>query len=147
VTLVAEDGTPVPRGEAGEIAVCSAYLASGYSNDPDRTRERFLARADGSVFYRTGDRGRFDADGRLPFLGRSDSVAKIRGYRVELLAVQAAVSRHPAVREAAVVAREDVPGERRIVAYVVPSGQPPTAGALRGFLREELPEYMLPAVV
>ena len=145
LVLLDEEGTPVRDGESGEIGVRSRYLATGYLNDLALTRERFVPEEDGTVLYRTGDRGRFGPNGCLEFLGRNDSLVKIRGYRVELLAVEAALSRHPSVRKAAVVAREETPGERLIVAYVVSNGEQSTARELRAFLRGELPEYMIPS--
>jgi len=95
--------------------------------------------------YRTGDRARYGADGNLEFLGRVDQQVKVRGYRIELGEIEVALSRHPAVREAVVLARQDVPGEKRLASYIVASRQPaPTTAELREFLLETLPEYMVP---
>jgi acyl carrier protein len=95
--------------------------------------------------YRTGDRARFLPDGDIQFLGRLDHQVKIRGFRIELGEVEVALSQHPGVREAVVVAREDVPGQKRLVAYVVGKKGMPGTSDLRGFLKEKLPEYMVPS--
>ncbi|HEY0605397.1 MAG TPA: amino acid adenylation domain-containing protein [Herpetosiphonaceae bacterium] len=110
-------------GELGEIYVRSPYLAQGYGGDPSRTGERFLlnpltGRAEDRV-YRTADLGRYLPDGSVVFAGRADHQVKIRGFRIEPAEVKAAIERHPDVREVVVVAREDMPGEKRLVAYVV----------------------------
>jgi hypothetical protein len=95
--------------------------------------------------YRTGDRARYGADGNLEFLGRIDHQVKVRGYRIELGEIEVALCRHPGVREAVVLARDDIAGEKRLVGYVVPSRQPaPAAAELREFLLGSLPEYMVP---
>ncbi len=146
VSLLDEAGSPVSAGQEGEIAVRSRYLASGYSNDPRRTAEKFLSQPDGSILYRTGDRGRFRPDGTLLFLGRTDSQVKIRGHRVELDAVAAAVESHPEVRTAVVVARADSAGNQRLVAYVVAQAEAtPVESRLREFLSEKLASYAIPS--
>ncbi|HLX07807.1 MAG TPA: condensation domain-containing protein, partial [Thermoanaerobaculia bacterium] len=148
----------VAAGIEGELVVGGAGLARGYLGDAARTAERFVpdpfGAAAGQRLYRTGDRVRRDATGVLWFAGRLDEQVKIRGYRVEPGEVEAALGRHPGVREAAVVAREDRPGERRLVAYVVgtagavgPAGAvAPAAEELRRFLGEWLPAALVPAV-
>ncbi len=119
VLLVDEQGSPVPSGSEGEITVRSRYLAVGYANDAPLTAIKFQAQADGTVVFRTGDRGCFRPDGSLGFLGRTDSQAKIRGYRVELDHIAQAVELHPDVRTAVVVACGDSGGNDRLVAYIV----------------------------
>jgi acyl carrier protein len=139
---------PVPVGVAGELYIAGAGVARGYLNRPEMTAQKFLAdpfRGGGERMYRTGDRGRFLPDGQIQFLGRFDDQVKIRGFRIELGEVEAALCRHPEVLEAVVVAREDVPGQKRLVAYVVGREAMPGRSDLRGFLKEKLPEYMVPS--
>jgi amino acid adenylation domain-containing protein len=141
-------GRPAPVGVPGELYIGGEGVARGYRNRPELTAEKFLPDpfAGAGRMYRTGDLVRYRPDGALEFLGRLDNQVKVRGYRIELGEVEAALVRHPAVREAAVVVREDAPGDRRLVGYVTarPDGAP-AAAALRPFLKERLPEYMVPA--
>lgn len=138
---------PVPRGEPGELVIAGEGLAHGYL-DPVLTAERFVPDpfqgVAGARMYRTGDRVRLNADGQLEFLGRVDQQVKIRGHRIELGEIEAALGRCPGVEDGVVIAREDEPGDRRLVAYVVAS-EPLAPEALRSQLRDVLPEYMLPA--
>jgi acyl carrier protein len=127
-------------GELGEIAVRSPHLAAGYLGDEALTREKFTG-----DLYRTGDLGRYLPDGEVEFVARADSQVKIRGFRIELGEIESALTRHPEVREAVVVARADRSGEKRLVAYVVPrDGAAPATSELQDFLLGRLPEYMVP---
>jgi amino acid adenylation domain-containing protein len=141
---------PLPVGVAGELYIGGDGLARGYLNHSDLTAEKFLPNpfsdAPGARLYRTGDLARYLADGNLEFLGRVDHQVKIRGLRIELGEIESVLGQHPAVREGVVLAREDVPGDRRLVAYVIP-GHDSAASAheLRGFLKQKLPDYMVPS--
>lgn len=148
IILVGEGGLPVASGQAGEIAVRSRFLADGYANDPDLTRARFVPQTDGTVLFRTRDQGRFREDGCLLFLGRTDSLVKIRGYRVEPEAVEAVLARHERVSHSTVVVRELVPGEPSLAAYVVPcAGVILTAAELRTYLAGALPVHSVPSSI
>lgn len=139
-------------GELGEIYVRSPHLARGYLDDEALTRERFLTNpftnlADDRL-YRTGDLGRYLPDGQVEFVGRSDQQIKSRGFRVELGEIESFLLQHHGIKEAVVLAREDEPGQRRLVAYVVPAQEPaPTSTSIRSLLRAKLPDYMVPAVI
>jgi surfactin family lipopeptide synthetase A len=150
VYLLDEWGQPVPIGVPGELYLGGVGLARGYLHRPELTAQKFLPDpfvADGTArLYRTGDRARYLADGSIEFLGRLDQQVKVRGYRIEPGEIEAALRRHPALQEAVVVAREDVPGEKRLVAYVaVGERVAPSARELRDFLGQTLPGYMIPA--
>ena len=141
---------PVPIGAAGEISIGGVGLARGYVGDPEKTAEKFIpnpfSRELGARLYQTGDRARYLADGTVEFLGREDGQVKIRGFRVELGEIETALSQHPSVREAVAVAPKVKAGSRMLVAYVVPEpGEEPASGELRAFLRERLPDYMIPS--
>ncbi|AKT41199.1 MupA/Atu3671 family FMN-dependent luciferase-like monooxygenase [Chondromyces crocatus] len=161
---------PVPVGVAGELYIGGDGVAGGYLNRPELTEARFIANPfgvgeEGARLYRTGDRVRYLPDGRVEFLGRLDAQVKLRGFRIELGEIEVLLEAHPAVKEAAVVVREDVPGDRRLVAYVVPERGAEPGGArgslaasgagsaavvtevLRAALRDRLPDYMVPSVI
>jgi amino acid adenylation domain-containing protein len=149
-------GEPVPVGVPGELYIGGNGLARGYLNRPDLTAERFVpnpfGERSGERLYRTGDLARWLSDGVIEFLGRVDYQVKIRGYRIELGEVEAALEEHRRVQEAVVVVREDEPGDKRLVAYLVPQQEGVPAAEqwvpeVRRWLREKLPEYMVPSAV
>ncbi|HEU5188161.1 MAG TPA: amino acid adenylation domain-containing protein [Methylomirabilota bacterium] len=150
VVLLDEGGRPVAAGETGEIAVRSAYLAMGYWKQPALTAARFVAepgRPD-TRLYRTGDLGRLRADGMLEMLGRRDGHSKVRGQRVEVAEVEAALLALSGVAEAVVLVREDEPGAARLVAYLVPQlTRTLNASELRRALAPRLPDVMVPSAL
>jgi acyl carrier protein len=136
---------PVPVGVPGELYLGGEGLARGYLNRPEMTAMRFIPNpfAAGRL-YKTGDLVRYLADGRLEYLGRSDHQIKLRGFRIELGEVEAVLRKHPQIRENIVLVREDQPGDRRLIAYLVTNEEIPI-GDLRAFLRMKLPDYMIPS--
>lgn len=141
---------PTPVGVPGELYVGGAGLARGYLNRPELTAERFIPHTfspePGARLYRSGDLARRLPSGDLEYLGRADQQVKIRGFRIEPSEIEAALCRHPSVREALVVPREDTPGEQRLVAYVVPCpGRAVVSRELRRALKSSLPDFMVPA--
>ncbi|HET8773661.1 MAG TPA: amino acid adenylation domain-containing protein, partial [Thermoanaerobaculia bacterium] len=137
-------GNPVPAGVVGEICIGGAGVARGYWKRAELTAERFVESGFGRL-YRTGDLGRWRADGNIEFAGRNDDQVKLRGQRIELGEIEAQLSRHERVREAVVIAREDEPGEKRLVAYVTRvSAEAIGAEELRAHLGKVLPQYMVP---
>jgi natural product biosynthesis luciferase-like monooxygenase protein/amino acid adenylation domain-containing protein len=140
---------PTPAGVAGEVCIAGSGVGGGYLNRAEQTAERFIADPfgePGAKMYRTGDRARFLADGTIEFMGRADTQVKVRGFRVEVEEVEAALRRETSIAEAAVVARRDDVGENRLVAYCVTTDGALDAAALRVALRRALPEYMVPSL-
>ncbi|AFZ11270.1 amino acid adenylation domain protein [Crinalium epipsammum PCC 9333] len=160
---------PVPVGVLGELHIGGAGLSRGYLNRPELTAEKFIsnpfltsplqgegnitppsllgkwAGGLGSYLYKTGDLARYLPDGTIEFFGRIDHQVKIRGFRIELGEIEAVLSQHPEVKQVVVIAREDNPGDKRIVAYIIPNVETLHTNSLRGFLKEKLPEYMIPS--
>ncbi len=150
VYLLDDQLQPVSVGESGELYVGGAGLARGYLNRPELTAEKFISNPfDSSTrLYKTGDLARTLPDGNLEFLGRIDHQVKIRGFRIELGEIETTIVQHSQVREAVVVASEDRSGDLRLVAYLVPINQATLdLNELRAFLKERLPEYMLPSIL
>lgn len=142
---------PVPIGVSGEICIGGDALARGYLNDPGITGEKFIpdpfCATVGARLYKTGDIGRFRADGNIEFQGRRDHQIKLRGFRIELGEVNQVLKRHPAVRDCISVLRDDFPGERRIVCYCAMADGSVSQRALFEFLGDSLPEHMLPSAI
>jgi amino acid adenylation domain-containing protein len=141
---------PAPIGIAGELYIGGDGLARGYLNRPELTAERFIpdpfSRKSDVRLYKTGDLARYRPDGNIELLGRIDHQVKIRGFRIELGEIEEVLRQHPEVREAVVVARKDFSGNKRLVAYIVATQrQPPVINNLRNYLKEKLPEHMLPS--
>src|ERR1019366_6288331 len=141
---------PVPIGVIGELYIGGAGVARGYLNRPELSKERFLpdpfSSQSGARLYKTGDVARYRNDGILEYLGRVDNQVKVRGYRIELGEIEATLASEPRGKSCAVVVREDEPGNKQLVGYVIPRGDSsPTAEDLREFLKQKLPEYMTPA--
>ena len=143
---------PVPVGVGGELYIGGDGLSRGYFGRPELTAERFIPHpfsdTPGARLYRTGDLCRYLPDGAVEFLGRVDHQVKVRGFRVELGEIEAALAQHPEVREAVALAQEERPGALRINAYVIaPRGATATGGELRDYLKEHVPDYMVPSAV
>ncbi|MFP5273889.1 amino acid adenylation domain-containing protein [Coleofasciculus sp.] len=141
---------PVPIGVPGELHIASVGLARGYLNRPDLTQEKFIPNSLGNELgerlYKTGDKVRYLSDGNIEYLGRIDNQVKIRGFRIELGEIEAVLSQHPGVRETVVIARVNPTGDKQLVAYVVlHQEEAPTISDLRRFLKEQLPDYMVPS--
>ncbi|NEU77732.1 amino acid adenylation domain-containing protein [Nostoc sp. UIC10630] len=142
---------PVPIGVVGELHIGGLGLARGYLNQPELTAQKFIpnpfSQIPGERLYKTGDLARYRPDGVLEFLGRIDDQVKIRGFRIELAEIQSVILEHSGVKEAAVIAREDVPGNKRLAAYIVWNAESPSSiDVLQSFVSEKLPDYMVPSV-
>lgn len=152
IYILDENLNPLPDGEIGEMYIAGPGLAREYLNLPERTASKFIANPFSdrpeAKLYRTGDTARYLPNGTLEFIGRIDFQVKIRGFRIELLEIENYLEKYPATQKAMVLVREDVPGEKRLVAYIIPKHrQQIDVPALRGFLQTKLPEYMIPAAV
>ncbi|NQE37638.1 non-ribosomal peptide synthetase [Microcoleus asticus] len=164
IYLLQKDGEPIPLGVGGELYIGGICLARGYLNRPDLTAEKFIPNpfkhneisaieSDLSLLpsedrlYKTGDLARYLPDGNIEYIGRIDGQVKIRGFRIELGEIETALAKHRAVKQAVVLAREDAPGDKRLVAYIVANPEEKLAIAeLRPYLQGQLPDYMVPAV-
>jgi len=140
---------PAPIGVAGELHLGGVGLARGYLNRPELTAERFIpnpfSQEPGARLYKTGDLARYHPDGQIEFLGRIDHQVKLRGYRIELGEIETALNAHPDIGDAVVEVREDVPGNKRLVAYIVSAPETePAINEMRDFLQEIVPNYMIP---
>ncbi|WP_375501417.1 amino acid adenylation domain-containing protein [uncultured Nostoc sp.] len=150
VYLLDKNQQLVPIGVPGEMYVGGAGVARGYLNRPELSASKFIANPfsheEGARLYKTGDLARYLRDGNIEYLGRIDNLVKIRGFRIELGEIEAVLSEHPQVQQAVVIAREDTPDDKRLVAYVVSNQDQFSTSELRGFLKEKLPDYMVPSV-
>ncbi|WFU79155.1 amino acid adenylation domain-containing protein [Bradyrhizobium sp. CIAT3101] len=151
VYIVDQNGELAPIGVPGEILIAGKGVAIGYHEQPERTAERFqldhFVDRQGGRVYRTGDLGKWSSDGELFHLGRIDSQIKMRGFRIEIGEIEFVLRQHPAVAEAVVIARELSAADSRLIAYVQYGQEEATASELRNFLRNHLPDYMIPAVI
>ncbi len=142
---------PVPEGVIGELYIAGAGVTSGYLNQPERTAERFVpnpfSQESNARMYRTGDLARYLKNGNVEFLGRADDQVKIRGFRIELGEIEAVLAQHAGVKQAVVLARPDERGEKRLLGYIVARDANLTSESLRTYLKEQLPEYMVPSAL
>ncbi|HEY8208949.1 MAG TPA: amino acid adenylation domain-containing protein [Myxococcaceae bacterium] len=148
IYVIDREGQPVPPGVAGELCIGGVAVGRGYFGRPGLTADRFrpdpFSGTPGARMYRSGDLARFLRDGTIEHLGRTDHQVKLRGFRIELGEIEAILGEHPQLEAAAVLLREDFPGDPYLCAYVVPRGGPLDPGLLRDALREKLPEHMVP---
>jgi amino acid adenylation domain-containing protein/non-ribosomal peptide synthase protein (TIGR01720 family) len=150
VYLLDEKLQPVPVGVPGELYIGGDGLARGYLNRPNLTQKKFIvnpfSNQPNSRLYKTGDLGRYLPDGNIEFIGRIDNQVKIRGFRIELSEIETLLRQHPDVRETVIIVTENITNDKQLVAYIVPYKElAPTIGNLRSFLKEQLPDYMLPS--
>lgn len=140
---------PVPIGVAGELYLGGVGVGRGYYQQPELTAKKFIAdlfsQNTHARLYKTGDLARYLADGNIEYLGRLDHQVKLRGFRIELGEIEAVLSQHPTIQQSVIVLREDIPGDKQIVAYVVPHEVPLGSPELREYLKAKLPEYMVPS--
>ncbi|MEG4235326.1 amino acid adenylation domain-containing protein [Microcoleus sp. Pol11C3] len=148
--ILDRNGQPVPIGVPGELLIGGAGLARGYLNRPDLTEEKFIpnpfSNEPGERLYKTGDLARYLPDGNIEYIGRIDNQVKIRGFRIELGEIETAISQHPSVQQTVVIATENKAGSKQLVAYILPQPEAaPKSNDLRNFLKQKLPDYMIPA--
>ncbi|GAB3264619.1 hypothetical protein GCM10027347_31790 [Larkinella harenae] len=150
VYIVDENGSQTPTGITGEICIGGVGVARGYLNNPQLTAEKFMAnpfsKLPGDRLYKTGDSGKYLADGNIEFIGRLDNQVKIRGHRIELSEIETVLETHPLVRQGVVLAQDDQNAGQRLIAYVVVDKEVDQA-VLKGYLAARLPEYMLPSLL
>ena len=151
IYILDQNMEPVPVSVAGELYIAGDGVARGYLKLPELTAEKFVPEpflgTANAFMYRTGDQARYLSDGRIDFLGRADFQVKVRGFRIELGEIETVLNNHPDIRQAVVIAREDTPGDKRLVAYLISeTSRQIDTGELRQFIREKLPDYMVPSV-
>jgi acyl carrier protein len=151
IYILDKNGNAVPIGVPGELYIGGYCLARGYLNRPDLTSEKFIpdpfSKNPGARLYRTGDLARYLPDGNIDFIGRTDHQVKVRGFRIELGEIESVLNQNQSLKEGVVILREDIPGDKRLIAYLVPGNGNERAldtVEIRNFMREKLPEYMIP---
>ncbi|MFI5151874.1 MAG: amino acid adenylation domain-containing protein [Chitinophagales bacterium] len=151
ILILDDDLSLLPDGETGELCIGGLCVAEGYLNRPELDAEKFIqwkhTQLGNLRLYRTGDLARYRSDGNIEFLGRKDVQVKIRGYRIEPGEIEVMISNQEGIGQAVVVAREDVPGQKRLVAYLIPSGDKKDTPGLRKAMEKKLPDYMIPSAI